>query len=216
MRLEQETFNRFLQYLREHGYPEESFGIEYRIGKRYRADLVILDQDTGMPISLFEVKSSEDEQTINMAKAQITAYLKSVPDSTIPTYIVFPRETPPYFVVQRIFLGTENDEIYEETVGSAEQLDYASQRRARVSELTGQVSVDRKDTVNTFRAMCWVSAALLVILGVLNKVTCLDLNTIDISLVGAAVALIVLPFAGKMKVLGWEFERLESARKRDK
>ena len=52
---------RLKNYLLKHGYPEESILIEYKIG-RYRADLVVIDTQTNIPIQIFELKARKNEQ----------------------------------------------------------------------------------------------------------------------------------------------------------
>lgn len=42
MELEKDVMKRFIEYLKEHGYPENSLATEYRIGKKHRVDLVVL------------------------------------------------------------------------------------------------------------------------------------------------------------------------------
>jgi len=212
VRLEKDTFEIFLNYLREHGYPESSFGIEYRIGK-FRADLVILDPESGLPISLFEVKSTHAKQDMALARQQIASYLEGLPDSSIPTYLVFPSDQPPYFDVLRIVLGIGDGILIEESIDPSEQLDFKRQRRARIAEKTQDVGKEKNNTIERFRSKCWWSAGILFAIGILNKTCIINLSTIDMTILGACVGLVILPYASKLKILGVEFERLERARR---
>ena len=66
---------RLKNYLLKHGYPEESILIEYKIG-RYRADLVVIDTQTNIPIQIFELKARKNEQSIQMGKRQLESYME--------------------------------------------------------------------------------------------------------------------------------------------
>lgn len=206
MELERNTLDRLIAYLKEHGYPESSFAIEYKIGK-FRADLVIIDQDLKTPIMVFEVKSRRNGQTIKSGKKQLEAYVKSLPDSSIPTYLVFPKDNEPYFDIERIYFDYEKNEVIEESIINKDILNYKRQRQARVSEKIEQIAEEKDEAIDSFKWICWIIAFVLIVIAVLNKLTIFSLDTTDIALLGGTIGFIVLPFSSKFKFLGMEFER---------
>ncbi len=207
MELEKNTFNKLIEYLKDHGYPEESFAIEYKIGK-YRADLVIIDPKLKIPIILFEVKSVKNQRTMDFGKSQIKKYLTELKDMTIPSYLVFPAEYSPFFQMERIFIGEKN-EVNQEPLHDEEFLNYIYQRNARISEKYEKKKTEKKRAIDIFKIVCWCLAAIIITIGILNKISKINVNAIDLSLLGVAIGLFIIPYANKIKILGMEFERLE-------
>lgn len=60
--VEKNLIENLKQYLISHGYPENSIITEYKLGK-YRADLVVIDNETNSPMQLFELKSTNNKKT---------------------------------------------------------------------------------------------------------------------------------------------------------
>ena len=56
MEREESTLHRLIDYLLAHGYPEESLAIEFPIGRRFRADIAVVDPRTRLPVAIFELK----------------------------------------------------------------------------------------------------------------------------------------------------------------
>lgn len=212
MELEKDVMIRFIEYLKEHGYPQNSLATEYRIGEKYRADLVVIDPITSIPIMIFELKSRKSQQLIERGKEQLRMYLKELPDSTIPAYLVFPKENPPYFEVLRINSNEYNNDELE----TIESIDYGSQRIARLSEKAKDVEMKKKDVMDKFQWIAWVLAFLIAVLLIFKKVFAFSLDTVDLTLIGGVVGLVMIPFASKIKFIGIEFERLNKAKNEEK
>ncbi len=85
-------------YLIEHGYPERSIILEYPLGK-YRADLVVVDLETNVPMQLFELKTTKNQRTIDVGKHQLEKFLSEARkiNADIISYLVFPSSKQPYF-----------------------------------------------------------------------------------------------------------------------
>jgi len=69
-------------------------------------------------------------------------------------------------------------------------------------------------SVDVFKWICWALAILFATLLVLLKTNVLkvQLDAADKGMIGAIVALILIPYASKLKILGVEFERLQKSR----
>lgn len=213
MQLERETFDNLIKYLKEHGYPDSSFAIEYKLGKQL-IDLAIIDPDTQIPIIVFEVKSKKSKQSIDFGKRQIESYLKYLPDTSVPAYLVFPSEKEPFFEVQRILFDSEKNEMIEEPVIDKSQLDFTMQKQARISERIEKNQKERTSTIDKFKWLSWILAIVIFGIGILNKIKLITIDTTDLAVIGAGFGLIILPFASKLKFLGMEFERFEMTKKK--
>lgn len=206
--MEENLIAHFIKSLMEHGYPQKSLATDYRIGERCRADLVVIDPKTNIPIMIFEVKSRKSSEIISGGKNQLKHYLKKLPDSTIPAYLVFPKESHPFFEILRVQLNQDD----KDEIKSIESLDYSSQRIARLSEKVKDTEKEKKKTIDDFKWFSWGLALILAVILVLKKVLKFSLDATDLTLLGGIIGLAIIPFASKIKFIGVEFERLEKAK----
>jgi hypothetical protein len=98
MELERDTLDNLISYLMKHGYPEDSFAVEYNMNN-YRADLAIIDKKMNTPLMIFEIKSKKSDQLREMGKKQLERIVGKFP--TVPMYLVYPRNAEPYFEIER-------------------------------------------------------------------------------------------------------------------
>jgi molybdopterin-guanine dinucleotide biosynthesis protein A len=106
METEKDTLNALLGYLEQHGYPKDSLALEYKAGN-FRVDLAVIDPKTDILIQIFEIKNKKDEQAINDARLRLKSILTALKSSGIPAYLVFPKDTPPFFEVFALLLREE-------------------------------------------------------------------------------------------------------------
>ncbi len=205
MELERDTLTRLIQYLKDHGYPEDSFAVEYQVG-RYRADLVIIDPKTKIPLIIFEIKSQKNKNTIDFGKNQLTKLSSNI-KGDIPLYLVFPKNEEPYFEIEKIVIKDDNIAIEKDVPITS--LQYKYQRNSRISEKTNEKENDKVEAIDKLSIVCWILGSFVLILAIVNKFTQFNLEATDISLLGVSIGLFIIPFASKIKILGMEFERLK-------
>ncbi len=213
MQLDKGTLDALLEYLLNHGYPKSSFAIEYNTG-RYRIDLAILDPKTNLPIQIFEIKSKKNNDLIKMGKEQLKKYLNELKLIDVPAYLVFPSVNEPYFEVERITID-EQSNIDSESIEGYNILNFNMQKQTRVIEKIEKTKIDKDKARDSFKIVCWILSALLVLLLIIQKTSLISLDTIDISILGAAIGLFIIPFANKLKILGIEFERFQREKSTD-
>ncbi len=80
----------------------------------------------------------------------------------------------------------------------------ASGDRAVAIEETKEV---RRGSIDAFQCLCYLLAVALSVALVLDFLEVIDWTQPRILLLGAAAALIIIPHAAKLKILGVEFER---------
>jgi hypothetical protein len=207
MQLERDTATRLIEYLKTHGYPENSIAVEYQIGDRYRVDVAILDLKKNIPIQLFEIKSMKTPEMIRMGTEQVQKYVSYLKNKNIPVYLVFPKDEAPFLEIIKIDPQNLKSlrEVSEETSFIP---NYIAQRNSRIAEEADIVSKKKEKVIDTFKIICWIVAGITLVIGVLSKLKVIDLDATDLTIIGAVIALILIPFASKLKILGVEFERL--------
>jgi len=65
-----------------------------------------------------------------------------------------------------------------------------------------------KKTADWFKVVCWICAVVVVALAICDNIVLFTISSTQLALIGVAVALALIPFSRKLKVLGIEFERL--------
>lgn len=208
MELEKDVILKLINYLKEHGYPENSFALEYRIpGTNYRADLVVIDPKTNIPLMMFELKSRKNKEFISRGRDQLNKYLSSLPDNSIPAYLVFPKESEPFFEI--INVHKPDDDTDRNDISN---FNFKAIRTSVLSEKAKKAEDKKKAEIDNFLKVSWLLAFLVLILLVIKKLANFTLDTVDITLIGSILALILIPFASKIKFLGIEFERINKAK----
>jgi len=79
----------FINYLKSHGYPEDSFVTEFLINNKYSADLAIIEPKTKEIIALIEFKKRRNIKTEELAIKQLTNIYRAVNDRTVQIYLVY-------------------------------------------------------------------------------------------------------------------------------
>lgn len=208
MELTKDTGKRLIQYLKDHGYPDNSIAVEYSIGEHYRVDIAILDSEKNIPVQIFEVKAQKSKQAIEQGKKQIELYLSYLRNKLTPAYLVFPKDNAPFFEVVDVSSSTKpnGDDTHIDDDGI--RFNYTAQRNARVSEEAGIVKQQQDHVVDRFKTVCWTCALTLLVISVLAKVGMYVITSVDLAILGTILACILLPYASKLRILGFEFERL--------
>ena len=187
---------RLKNYLLKHGYPEESILIEYKIG-RYRADLVVIDTQTNIPIQIFELKARKNEQSIQMGKRQLESYMeyakKINPD--IITYLVFPKDTSPYF--EAIDINTDE----EVTTDAFNYKNQANRGRVAKEELIKDKKNEAVDNLKIITYILIISAAIFLILDICCII---PMTNYRLYLILIIIVLVLLPYYETIKVANFE------------
>jgi len=209
MEREIDLLQRVANFLIEHGYPEDSIILEWKITERYRVDMAIIDNKSKKPIALFEFKRQKQSQSENMAIEQLKQYAEALGDSTIPLYVVFGSDQPPGF--ELFFLTEEDGNEILKTIPQFPPFTYF--KNSFISKLLSKKEKEKTDTYNWFQIICWILAFLVALLLFFDFMGCLEITTERLGIIAVIIALVVFPFARKLKILGVEFERLQEDKK---
>jgi hypothetical protein len=175
----------------EKAYPKSELLVEAVLGpgsdgKRYHADLAVLDSSRSEIIALIEVKRSRDHKALRAAISQLLHYRRVLGKAYVPIYLFFPpiSGSGKQFEIAQVLPDGNTKDIYPAefpAYGTLISGDKSTQKASR--------TVAVRDTYDRF------------------QVTCICLAIKQLTLAGISGALLILPFAAKFKMLGVEFER---------
>lgn len=207
MEREQNTLNALIDYLKAHGYPPSSIAVEYPIGK-YRADLAVVDPDSREPIALFELKRQRTPTSEKFGRMQLASFLSALRGRTIPTYLVFGMEGDPPFEIEHITFEKEEAPSPEPEPKGVNIIDFAVLRESGSISALADKKREQKHLFDLFQVVCWLLAASVFVLVGLDFADKISITSVRLTMIGIGVALVLVPFASKLRILGIEFERI--------
>lgn len=201
----------FAEYLVTIGYPKDSIVYEPAFlaadGRRqYRPDFLIVDPIKKERLAIIEIKGSSQLNAESTYK-QLKAYSKSVGEDNIPVFLVTPSNNQIFPFDLYIF----------DINGGLIPTDFAL--FPTFPALTAEDAAERKsglrtekvDAVESFQKVSWLLAFIVFAIVVADFICAQNeivlLTTERMALIGAVVALIVIPFSQKFKGLGIEWEK---------
>jgi hypothetical protein len=208
------------QYLERVGYPSgvlvyEPILLPVASGVRYRPDFGVLDPTQNEYLALFEVKGRSDSATLAAAAEQLGRYVRALGSRPIPAFLAIPGNAPGTLAFYCLGSDGTLTEIPSVDFPSYEQLRSATSASSKTAVRAGLA-----ETTDRFRYVAWSVAMVAVLLvGVdvyLKEVGNVTLLTAErLALIGLAAALVLIPYAAKLKAFGLEFERATPAKPRE-
>jgi len=205
----------FAAYLKSLGYPDGSLIFEPSIktaGKiRYQPDFLIIDPSNNERLALIEVKGRILDR-IESVKEQLKMYRTALGDPSLPVFLAIPSEE---YVAEHPFdiLKLRDDNEFEK-VDLRLFPTFKSLSTNKAADKKKEIT-DKKEEVSTsFETISrWMAFALvgLVVADFICSFFSITLLTAErLTLLGGAVALVVIPYAQKFKGLGIEWEKAAS------
>jgi hypothetical protein len=202
-----------VSHLKAAGYPPAALVFEPILlpadaGHRYRPDLGILDPERNEFLAVIEVKARVDAAVIEHTAAQLTEYVEALGSRQIPAFLAVTNVNSDAIELFRLGADGKLAECAREEFPSYAQLRSAGSASSKTAVRAG---VER--TTDRFRLVAWILAfVLLAIVAAdvyfkeLHKVSVLTPERL--TLIGISIALVLLPYAAKLKAFGLEFERV--------
>ena len=202
---------KFSEYLVSIGYPKDSIVYEPAFlatdgRKKYRPDFLIIDPVKNERLAIIEIKAANQINSITTYE-QLSAYSKAVGNDKIPVFLVTPSQDQIFPFNLYIF----------NIDGGLIPTDLAL--FPTFPALTAEDTAERKDelrtkkiqTTETFQAVSWLLAGILFFIIIVDFIcaqfSVILITTERMALLGAVVALIIIPYAQKFKGLGIEWEK---------
>lgn len=200
----------FYDFLTDLGYPEIAVVYEPLLttedGRRFRPDFLIIDPDKNERLAVIEIKGVVGIEHPGLIK-QLQSYGEAV-GAGVPVYLVTPSENDKSQFNIYSYIPGEGLSLTDTSLFPRFSVMKAEAKIERKAELRNE----KNKVVDNFRNICFVLAGgllLAVIFDFLLSIYGVVLITTErMALLGAVVALIVIPYAQKFKGLGMEWERV--------
>lgn len=208
----------FVKYLIENGYPENSINIDqiiYHPERTCKPDIIIVDPYSNTPLAIFELKKNKTEKTFSIAADRLIMYSRGLNNPDIPLYAVFPKMTDDKslgFEFFTINCSDDNKKI-DNTKKNEKPPDYKILKNSRLTKEISKISNEQEKTIDYFQIMCWISAIFVFFALLADIFNYIKIDLQRLSLTGVIVGLFILPYASRLKILGFEFERLTQIKK---
>ena len=209
--MESELEKNFFEYLRASNFPHSSVVYQPTLqstkkGISFRPDFALVDPKNNEPLAIIEIKGSSDKASVVRAFEQLQEYLATLKDQAVRGYVVTPSETVGGFN----FYTLDNDGS-PKRVPSAEWLNFQSLSTAKLAEKKELLAEEKNETTAIFDKSCRVISIAAVLIAIADFFLSLRgvtlLTSERMTLIGAAVALVLIPYVQKFKWLGLEIER---------
>ncbi len=220
--LEREFLNVFIQKLIEAGFPQSSIAVEYKLHNNPSSviiDIGIVDLITNELLLIFEIKVLHEKRSCDqlkrMAQMQLLNYINQIGNPRIPVYLVVAKSSTD-FEIFPFQLDEDGKRVFLPAVSIKDLMSYSILSNGSMSAAIEIKAKEIKQTTDWFKIICWLCAILAVALAVLDNLKIITINSTQLALIGVAIALLIMPFSKKLKILGVEFERLTAEKKDSK
>ncbi len=209
--MESQIEQQFFQHLSELGFPKSSVIYEPVLqpigdGRKYRPDFALLDPKTNEPLAIVEIKGRSDPATLSRATQQVRQYISTLRDRAVRGFVVTPAQSGIGFDFY-----TPGEDGEPKQVPSSFFLQFEALSSARIAEKKEMLAEEKKETTDRFLVVCFSAAAFAVAVAIADFVCSRNgitvLTTERMALIGAAIALVVIPYVQKFKGLGIEIDR---------
>lgn len=200
---EYEITRELISLLRKKGYNPATFRNEWhQDGQIF--DLAIIDTQTTELLALFEIKlQSAVIVTSHDLRASLEKYANIATKHDVPLYLVSATEGKSNFSINLVTPQTRQSELPIIVDISTEQFPSFDELRSKI------ISEKRRETLDAFSKISYFFSFLTGLLLIVDLVGLISMTPSRLALLGVSIGLILLPKANRLKILGFEFERLK-------
>jgi hypothetical protein len=210
---------RLVEFLVGRGYPAASIVHDPEFkgpdgALRARPDLIIIDPATHAPLAVLEVKSEFKNEAKDRYRAQVESYAALF--EHLPTFLVTGRS--PSEIEFRRYNRESRDLDPVEIVDFPSLEALIGEVITRRQGAIAAVVEEQKKTSRSLHWRCYSLAGIAIVLAVVDFYLSHYLkieffNPTRLTLLGAAIGLLLIPYVQKFKGLGFEYERLTEPKK---
>lgn len=208
----------FVKYLISKGYPENSINIGTTIAHPLglcKPDFIIVDPDSNKPLAIFELKRMRTDTSVSSAIQQLMKYAQIIENPDIPLFAVFPISIDnnslefEFFTIDLSSEKKDSDRIKKTDTFPS----YKLLKNSQLTKELSKISTEQEQTIDNFTKVSWALAFLVFLVLVADILNIFKIDIQSLALIGVIIGLIILPYANKLKILGFEFERLTQSKK---
>lgn len=188
-----------VEELRRNGYPSDTVVSEWK-NKNTHIDIVVMDQDTQIPLMIIECKSVSNAHSVEAAANQLRRYQDTL-DYPVKAYAAFHGTNGK---VVEFYDFTKKIDDYKVPISECGPTDLPSYEEIRTGAESKYISAQKKQKrryINGLKAICWgIIPALIAALFILDVLSLYSLTTERLILLGILILSLLLPFFGEIKV----------------
>lgn len=202
-----EAEKKFSEHLLSLGYTKDSILYEPAFfandgSRTYRPDFAIIDPEKKEYLAIIEIKADRlinNEEVLN----QLKKYRHAIGNKKIPLFLVAVSSIPNNPLPFALYSLSEAGDLVKSDFNLFPTFRALTAEESAVRK--NDIRQKKTETMDTFQRVSWFLAAVLFLI-VIADIKFHFLTTERMALLGASVALIVIPFAQKFKGLGIEWE----------
>ena len=195
METERVLIEKFVKYLKQNGYPEESMIYDMRLNN-YFIDLAIIDIRTGELMTIFEFANYN--RKVNSIP-YFSRLIKGFKEYNIPIYVVYNEENKTGFIIERIDGLQEN---IDNEIISYKNL------QSRVTSIYFLEKEKEKNKIkDKLDFLCIIIGIIVLMLFILDVTGFIVMTLNRIILLSIIIGFFIFPFLQSIKILGVEIER---------
>lgn len=187
-----------VEELKRNGYPSDAIVPEWK-NKNTRIDIVIMDQDTQIPLMIIECKSVTNSHSVEVAANQLRRYWDTL-DYPVKAYAAFHGADGKV----EFYDFTKKITDYKVPISECGPTNLPSYEEIRTGAESKYISTQKKQKrryINGLRIVCWgVVPVLIIAIFILDMQALYPLTTERLILLGILILTLLLPFFGEIKV----------------
>lgn len=195
---ERELERLVIEELKRIGYPSETIVPEWK-NKNNRIDIVVMDQDTQIPLMIIECKSVPNSHSMDAAANQLRRYMDAL-DYPVRAYAAFHGTNGKV----EFYDFTKKINKYKVPISECGPTDLPSYEEIRTGAESKYINAQKKQKrryINGLKIFCWGFIPIFIVaFFILDAFSLYPLTTERLILLGILILSLLLPFFGEIKV----------------
>ena len=183
-----------IENLKKYGYPQESIITEYPISKNYRADIVVVDTKTQIPVMLIEVKVLHHiDKTVEFRLyEQLKKYYGEFNTPLKAIGAIFNKQDGK--VRYTDYTDAIKEHHYEQKVDNYSLPTYKELINGANQKVIKQKEIKQENNINILKRLCWyILPPICILILLLDAFGVYTLSTHRLILMGIGIALPLVP-----------------------
>lgn len=183
-----------VENLKKYGYPQESIITEYPISKNYRADIVVIDTKTQIPVVLIEVKVLHhiDRAVEFRLYEQLKKYYGEFNTPLKAIGAIFSKQDGK--VRYTDYTDAIKEHHYEQKVDNYSLPTYKELINGANQKVIKQKEIKQENNINILKRLCWyILPPICILILLLDAFGFYTLSTHRLIVMGIAIALPLVP-----------------------
>ena len=186
-----------ITYLKSKGVPDNAIALNWGVKHRQVADLVLLATEYSTPVSIFEIRTFKNQQTLDAAKNCLRKII-SLLNITVSCYLVFGKANK-----DEIEIFEVTDSVYNDSALTmdklpelvCENIDFVSMQNGIEAKNNADIVDKKKDKQSTFNKICFAVIPLYLILVLILDYQEIYAITVErLWVYGIMAVIVLLPF----------------------